>query len=269
MIPSLIQGGMSAQESIGEVLASTSGTVLTGGATGAEGAWVELIASTADDATFLELFLFNPNATSLGRVDIAIGASGSEVIIIPDIPTQMSGARSWQAPISFKVAIPKGSRVAARYCATTTSTINAIGFVGNSKDQTYGQIINFDPTSTCVSVLTIDPGATANTKGSWTEFIASTAEDINYLHIGTHNASYNGTQVSWLADIGIGAAASEITILENLMFGKQIWDTSVEPITRKTPCNIPAGTRIAIRAQCNTITTPDRELNLSLMGGRN
>jgi hypothetical protein len=82
-------------------------------------------------------------------------------------------------------------------------------------------------------------------KGSWVQLIAATANDICALQVlmsGTANTTNNQA-----IDIGIGGAGSEVVLIPNLIqFSNNIPNSERTPIL---PIVIPAGTRIAARAQ--------------------
>ena len=112
--------GYAGIDSIGFVSASTGGTSITSG-NGSKGSYAQLTASTPRDYAG---FFFkmdganaNPSASDLGLLDIAIGGSGSEVIITPNIPVVSSTTTGELNPVSppiHWVPIPAGTRVAAR-----------------------------------------------------------------------------------------------------------------------------------------------------------
>lgn len=115
--------GSAGVDSVGFVAASTRGTAVTPGASTTKGSYAQLIASTARDyiGFLLEVDAQGtsfPASSYVGYVDIAIGASGSEKIILPNCPVILSASGNatvaiW--PDSFvSVPIPAGSRVAAR-----------------------------------------------------------------------------------------------------------------------------------------------------------
>lgn len=96
-------------------------TVTSGSAD--EGAYVQLDASTATEVKGLVICLYNPNANELYEVEIAVGASGSEVALIDDLVHYGNGDPQGRI-YSFPVEVAAGLRLAARVQATTnTSTI--------------------------------------------------------------------------------------------------------------------------------------------------
>lgn len=101
-----------------------------------------------------------------------------------------------------------------------------------------------------IATATVVGSGTANTKGSWTEIVASTsvAADGLVLYIGVTSSAT--TDTSALLDIGIGAAGSEVTVVPNLQVG---WRNSNagqgQRIEYVLPVSVPKGSRIAARVQ--------------------
>jgi hypothetical protein len=113
----------------GAVTASSRGTVLTApGATNTEAAWTQISASTTAFMRWLVVGLGMPNTATVtasdGLLDIGVGASGSEVAVITDIPYRTTATEDINTayPLTFPVTIPSGSRLVARYRGTSTST---------------------------------------------------------------------------------------------------------------------------------------------------
>jgi hypothetical protein len=82
--------------------------------------------------------------------------------------------------------------------------------------------------------------ATANTKGSYTQLIASTGGDAVAIWVNFYTMTQNR---DILVDLAIGAASSEQVLFENLYCANQ------SPYSYFFPVQIPAGTRIAARSQ--------------------
>lgn len=104
-----------------------------------------------------------------------------------------------------------------------------------------GRTSSTDPTFKTVSVAT---SASAHTKGSWVEVIASTSAEADLLtlyYAGTNASSGNGLA---LADIGIGVAGAETVLVENIQVGNSPARTSHD-----IPINVPAGSRLSVRWQ--------------------
>ena len=106
--------GYSGVDTIGFVSGSTSGTTLTT-------SFTPLIASTAKDyCGFLGCIDAGgvSGGFSLGSIDIAVGGSGSEQIIIPGLSCYNNGTNQviGCAEIPFRpIAVPVGSRLSAKF----------------------------------------------------------------------------------------------------------------------------------------------------------
>jgi hypothetical protein len=122
--------GCAGVDSIGFVTANTTGTTLTASSsTNTKGSYAQLSASTPRD--YLALWAYfdalNTTATNAAYLcDIAIGAGGSEKVIIPNLFQQCSSVAGNGPFLSgiagpFPICIPAGTRVAARIQATTAS----------------------------------------------------------------------------------------------------------------------------------------------------
>lgn len=107
-------------DSIGFSTATSFGTPITCGTSGSKGSYAQLIASTSVDYMGLLLHIDTQNTATVNSdpysVDIAIGGSGSEVVIIPDYVTNPPAAAllSNSASHFYPIAIPAGTRLAAR-----------------------------------------------------------------------------------------------------------------------------------------------------------
>lgn len=104
------------------------------------------------------------------------------------------------------------------------------------------------------SGVSVAAAGTANTKGSWTTIVASTAFDYDLVNVVGWAANSGNVANQYAFDIGVGAAASEVVVIPNLMvyelaggpyIGAKSFDAQV-------PVSIPAGSRIAARCQSTT-----------------
>ena len=83
----------------------------------------------------------------------------------------------------------------------------------------------------------------ANVKGAWEEYIASTTFNATQL---IFVQTYYGTTASFLLDVGIGSAGSEVVLIPDIhvsaVYGRNSW-VYIFPVT------VPAGSRLAVRGQ--------------------
>ncbi len=96
---------------------------------------------------------------------------------------------------------------------------------------------------------TITASGTANTKGSWTQLIASTSKRAVAI---TVSLAW-GMGVDMLVDVGTGAAGSEVVLLPNLLH-----PAAGPRLTHFVfMIQIPSGTRVAARCQSPTASATD------------
>lgn len=255
-----LMGGGSDTMAIGIVAASSKSTTLTSGATAnTKGSWVELSASTPAMASgFYVRFIAS---TRDYLIDIAIGAAGFEQAIVENLYCGNGSASRLGETYSLPVQIPAGSRVSAR-CQDSSggSTVDAPLLLlrgGLLLPASAGRVTPYGANLADSGGVQVDPGATANTKGAYSEIVASLANPIKglILAFGTM-ASTTRASAFWLVDIAVGAAGSEQILIPDFQLGcNSAGAKSVMPQTSPLiPLSIPAGTRLSARAQCDITT---------------
>ena len=250
---------------------SSATGITTGNST--KGSWTEIVASTACDTDYLILaVLHEDTGAEEFLIDIGVGSSGNEEMIAEDV--YMPGRASHTLPNYYpmRIHIPSGTRVSVRAQGTTSRTIKVqMKLLSSSFMSSAGWSSAFSigsDAATDVYGVTTDPGGTANTKGSWTEATSSTSDDINgfLLVVGYNDNATNNTASNWLIDVGIGAASSEEVIVENHWI--KIGTSENANVVVFYDIFIPAGTRIAFRAQCSNTDASDRLITPDLIGFR-
>lgn len=86
--------------------------------------------------------------------------------------------------------------------------------------------------------------ASANTKGTYTQAIASTAADGDGLRLSIYQTTASARL--YLLDVALGAAASEVVLVPNIHFrfnSTSYWTQLF------IPCHIPSGSRVSLRCQ--------------------
>lgn len=104
--------------------------------------------------------------------------------------------------------------------------------------------------------VTITPNASANTKGSYSQLIASTSAASVWIMVQAKVNPVGTNTKSWLLDIATGAAASEVVVIPNLCISVAA-QFNVQTVTLALPLKIPAGTRLSARCQSQTGTSPE------------
>ncbi len=234
-------------------VSSGTGTLLTGAAISVEGSWTELKASTSFDTTYIVVTLDDPNGGNALFVDLAVGASGSEVAIATDLfyrTDTSSHLRSSGMAYSMPIRIPSGSRVSARLMgasASRTLRVAIQAFGGAGILPSYQGIESIGGTYSTASG--------SGSKGSWAQLLASTPREYKALHISWGTIEFNsGQSTVSLIDIGVGGSGSEIVLVPDLFSAA----SNVSGVCFNSyrmafiPGRIPAGTRISFRSQVAT-----------------
>jgi hypothetical protein len=214
-----------------------------------KGNWSQLIASTSAETTFISFAIntVNVSATNTATLlDIGVGASGSETVIVPDIA--VGGAST--AIFNIPVKVPSGTRIAARCQSARSSQTVPIGARAFECFNAGSAAL----VPTAVDVLGINTATSSGTalsgaSGTWVEIIASTAKD--YIAFGIA-PSTNDTDTAAAADtrfdIGVGSAGNEVE------FGQLFFALgATENFSMRTTSpllfgrEVPSGSRLAIR----------------------
>ena len=263
------QGGL-IESALGVVSGSSVNVIVFANSTAnTKGAWAEIHASTPYpiEGFWLSLDYGNNTANRDQLIDIGIGASGSEVVLVSNIyGTYDAGSTHlYYIPLS----VPAGTRISARSQSNSNrqAGVQIIPNYGSFYNlPTYGRATTYGENTTDTGGVEVDPGGTVHTKGAWVEITASTTYPIKGLTIHT-GSKFNGTMVaaSWLLDLGVGAAASEVIQIADLSMQSSASET-MQPHGGTLSCAIPAGSRIAIRAQSNINNATDRLFDATLIG---
>lgn len=259
-------------DTINESAAASRGTALTlPGANNTKGAYLQLVAATTFEASGLIVVLGNNQLYTDNLVDIAVGAGGSEQIIASNL--LCSTREKAQAVYYLPIRIPVGSRIAARYQAAdvsggrvmyATATLLAAPFLPGAP---LSQITTYGAATGDSGGTAVDPGGSANTKGSYAQIDASTSRAIRSLIVAFGCANNSAlTAAEGLVDVAVGAAASEQIILPDLWIRYSDQENLAPCVYGPFQVNIPAGTRISVRAQCSITDATDRIFDVVLYG---
>lgn len=261
-------------EGIGKNLAGSVSVSVTAGAANVKGAWLELVAASARDAHSIVLEIGTPTAAGpLGfLIDIGIGAGGSEQIIIPNLfyDQRTDNNESVIYVLRLKLKIPAGSRVAARVQCGTASRVQRISaqlVSGVASEDRIGRVYAYGVDTATSRGTQIDPGATVHTKGAWAQLVASSDELSGLFMVPGHGPVSSTINSGNLADIGIGAAGSELVIVPNIFVANsQSGDLFLPAVTDLFRAKIPAGSRLAVRAQSTNNSATERQFDVALYG---
>ncbi len=256
--------------------AATYTTAITAaGSTHTKGAYTALVSSLAADVNGFFLTINVVNSTSRAfLLDIATGGAGSETDIIANLPFQVGGdVTGANCQIYVPYPLPSGTRVSARVQSTTASATISIALLtvsgGVSGLLTSVAAATYGANTGTTRGTQVDPGASANTKGSYVELTSatSTVNNIRWLLVML-GAQMNTAQsaANWALDIATGAAAAEVVAVPDLVFSSGTVFDALLPTCYCVPVDIPTGTRISARAKCSINDATDRLIDLVVVG---
>jgi hypothetical protein len=97
--------------------------------------------------------------------------------------------------------------------------------------------------------ITVTANLLANTKGSWTQLIASSSGNTSFIFVSVANIGAITTNTATLLDIGIGASGSETAIIGDVAVGASSAFSLGGANIYGVPFKIASGTRISARIQ--------------------
>ena len=222
-----------------------------------KGGWLEIMAATPFACSGLHVSLASHLAHGRYLTDLAIGAAGSEIVIIENV---YSWQRDWVQGQGyyFPISIPAGVRLSARAQGTPANGASRPVIVGERAGSNTIPMVAQTATIGAVTAdsagTSIDPGATGDTKGAWVELSSSCPFDAKgfCFAIGDQGITRQAAVYYWRLDIGVGAAGSEHVVFGDWSFNCYSSASELHPnVSRVSYCPIPKGERISARALCN------------------
>lgn len=220
--------------------------------TNTKGSWTEIVASVPFDVNWIGLTgtATDTSAADTGQLmDIGVGASTFEKVLIPNIPTgygTLNNKHTW-----FPIFVPSGTRLSARIQAVITEDIVAITtyLIGS----TSWQGMTFQAID---SIGAVTSSASAGTDLSGSGIVELVASSSNaYKGIGVSldlgvGGNFGGDDR--LIEVFVGAGAAEKSVIDNIWLNTG----SAENVAEHIPpagfipmfVDIPAGTRISAQA---------------------
>jgi hypothetical protein len=265
-----LRGGRSRIAALGADAAASDGVLVDpGGVAHVKGSYAQISASTPFAASGVRIHMTPTFVDVTTLTDFAVGAAASEVIIMPDI--HLSTRRSQGCEFYVPLAIPEGVRLSARCQGSSQNddlevTVDIIGGIFENASPMQRMTAYGVDTSDSGGV-SVDPGGSANTKGSYSQIIAATTSAHRGLlmAIGSQD-NHIRLNATFLIDVAVGAAASEqIVIPDFFVFSSQDNDCFI-PNFAYFDLGIPDGTRLAVRAQSDITDATDRLFDVVLYG---
>jgi hypothetical protein len=127
------------------------------------------------------------------------------------------------------------------------------------------------PITTWATFVTVTANASANTKGAWTEIVASTTADADLVEVSVQAANQSSAIVGILLDLAIGAAGSEVALFQNAAVGGAAAQTFNGEAGYRfgVPVYVPSGSRISARIQSNVTLGRTAQISVRLSAGDN
>ena len=234
---------------------NTVGAVLTP-AVGSKGAWAEVFASLDNDTYGLMIQIHNAATSAANRtyaIDIGIGASGSELVIIPDLigscaATMDARGGHWYY---FPFYIPAGTRVAARAqgSVTTSVRVNVQAMQRPAAPWMHRTCGKVEEIGLSGIVGTSVTASGSNSEGSWT-LIGTTTQDNWWWQFGAQIAVADTTHNTGMTyfDIARGDGTNFQVIVENINFKTSTSEDMGKPLSLfGCECFVPSGSSIYVR----------------------
>ena len=257
-------------QSVGALPASSHGTTITAsGSTNTKGTYTSLITATTYDCCFVMIEIVVSTA-ALMLVDIAIGTSGNQIVVVPNIwcgaSANVTTATRCSLAVAFPLNIPAGTNIWARCQSATASAtcLVTMQLFDGSFTMPPG-VAGYDDLGTSLAASTgtsVTPSATANTLGTWTSIVTSTAR----AYMGIWGTIGLGTTLqSMQTNIGIGGSGTQQIIIPTFaQFNANAVGVNSAGTLPFLPIQIPAGTQIW--AQNQTSVSSSVAQNILLYG---
>jgi hypothetical protein len=248
---------------------SLGATWTTSGTTNAKSAYVQLAAATTFDIGMLMLNLAMTSQVTSGQsmaVDIAIGASGSEIDILPNLVFSWSGLPPCSGMMMLPIHIPEGSRVSFRYAQSANGdafSLALTGFTTNHQFVSGYDALGYVSANTNGTAMAGGGGA-SNVKGAFTQLVSSTT--VSYVGlIVSIDTEFQSSNANWLLDVAVGASGSEVVIIPNMSFSIR---TMAGCWFGFVPIVVPTGSRLSARIQTDNYVNSFTRPSVTMYGAR-
>ena len=229
---------------------------------------VEITAATVYDRCGLWITMTGREASDTRVATLGIGAAAAERPLMEIYLTFSNVALTPGLSFFAPVRVPAGSRLAAKSSAASSSIdihLNGLALGGAANmgsDFVESAGVSGD------GGTDVNAGASANTKGAWAEMSASTVYRWGAIMVIIgNNANAAMSTGDFRLDIGVGAAGSEQVIHGDFIFTEELtYDRLNNLVFGPFPCDIPIGSRIAVRVQSTLTDATDRIIDAIVLG---
>lgn len=249
-------------------------TVTAPGSTNTKGAYSEVVSSLGFTSNRVEINTqFTVAASRQLLIDLATGAAASEVVRVPDLLAEGSNTSTsfndgqYVAPL----AVASGVRVAVRYAINNLTSANlrlSVTLIAAGSQPGIQTFTAIGADTSDSGGTQVDPGGTANTKGAYSQIVASSAAIYQTLMLVlTLKGNTSVTSTDWAVDVATGAAASEVVLIPDLRFSTGGTVNMMSPRSSSCLTYIAASTRYAVRASCGINDATDRLVDAAIVVG--
>lgn len=246
-----------------QITSPWSKTATAGGGSNTKGSYAQIAATAPTDSIGILLCCASNNGAYF-LADVAIGAGGSEQVVIPNLGISSSGQSNiGVSPMFIPLLIRQGTRVAVRVQASTGSlsslvkiifiAASFVGAIGRSpgRYEDWGA----DTTSSFGTAVTAGNAS----KSAYTQLKASTGLAARWVILETESVTADSSQLTM--DFATGAGGSEQVVVPDLVFADGSLGSSAI-----LPLHIPQGSRVAVRV-ANASGTPSVKIHAHGGGG--
>lgn len=235
--------------------------------------WTQLIASTAFDAQLVVIYVGSSSAAATDTstlLDIGIGASTAETVIIPDLLAGGTGASNVGGRhYIFPLYIPAGSRLSARSQSvrTTGSTLVSVQLYGGPRDPANwwcGTQVTAYGISTADSGGTLVTAGNSGSEGSVVS-IGTTSADHECLVVGMQPTGTTTASVQYHFDVGIDTTSTAWLVRDLFMrtdTSERMWSSGF--VWWPIYSHIPSGSVLVAAGECSG--TADAATDLAIYG---
>jgi len=262
-----VQTGSGRYESSGT--GSTYLITVQSGAANTKGNWIVLLSSTSFDTEGFWFFCGFGTVTRF-LIDIGVGSLNNEIVLVSNLLVGGGNGSVSCDMVWIPLSIPAGTRITARSQSATASANARCGVLmhesGWVKRQVFGRATTYGAETGDSTGISVDSGGTVNTEGSYAEITASTTNPIKELVVCIASNTSALASAHTLLDIAIGASLSETIVIPNISIRAEPAGDVKFPAFKSFAVSIPAGTRIAARAQSNSTNANSRLQDVVLIG---
>jgi len=231
---------------------SSDKTITSSGSANTKGSYVQITAVTTEDSYGIILVVrSDQSAGEIFLADIAIGAAASEQDIVSNL---LINANTDYQTVYIPIFTQNNSRISMRHQSASSSAVLQASIIfpfgGMNKHASFDFIEAHGEDTTNTRGVDISPAVSLNQKSAWVEVESSLTHDAKAVIVATGDRGAGGL-AHWF-DLGIGAAASEQVKIENIYVVPEEQSAFTGPFY----LDIPSGSRIAMRSQHDTSTTP-------------